>query len=611
MSGIAGIVSSNRCLDFELGNINLMTDAMRSRGRNAFKIKNSKFAVFGCASSVFCDDEEKQIPCSLKNDGVEYVICFDGLIYNSSEIRHEIEKRYNCSEKMGDPELVLRSFLRWGAGCLTRLNGIFAFSIWNSKTNELFLARDRFGIKPLYFTVKNGCIIFASQIKGILANKNVDAVIDKTGLCEVLGLGPAQTQGCGTFKGINEIKPAHFALYNKTGLTTHRYWQLESKAFSGDFDECLETTRKLTFDAIGSQIEDKGRNVAFFLSGGVDSSAIVALASRTLGKKLDTFSLKYNRNDEYFTPTEYQPASDDYFIDLVREDCNTNHHVITVDTYDLVEHLTDAVDARDLPGMADVDSSLYFLCKEMGKDFSGAVSGECADEVFGGYPWFHRKEDFDTKVFPWAKNIDLRRNLVSPDALSPDEIEEYIYRKYNESIKETPICFSDTPEEKRRREIAHLNLNWFMYTLGARSERIGMNNGLEIRMPFCDHKLVEYVWNIPWEFKAYKGREKGLLRTVFDRLLPEEVLWRKKSPFPKTHNPEYEEIVKAKVRGIFNDKNSPIHGIINEKFILELMDMPSDYGKPWFGQLMAIPQLYAYIIQFDYWLKKYNIKLSI
>ena len=282
MSGIAGIVSSNRCLDFELGNINLMTDAMRSRGRNAFKIKNSKFAVFGCASSVFCDDEEKQIPCSLKNDGVEYVICFDGLIYNSSEIRHEIEKRYNCSEKMGDPELVLRSFLRWGAGCLTRLNGIFAFSIWNSKTNELFLARDRFGIKPLYFTAKNGCIIFASQIKGILANKNVDAVIDKTGLCEVLGLGPAQTQGCGTFKGINEIKPAHFALYNKTGLTTHRYWQLESKAFSGDFDECLETTRKLTFDAIGSQIEDKGRNVAFFLSGGVDSSAIVALASRTL-----------------------------------------------------------------------------------------------------------------------------------------------------------------------------------------------------------------------------------------------------------------------------------------------------------------------------------------
>ncbi len=611
MSGIAGIVSPTRCLDLELGNINLMTEAMQARGRSAFKIKNSKLAVFGCASSVFCNNDEKQIPCSLKKDGVEYVICFDGLIYNSDELKSELSKKYYDTEAMNDHELVLHSFLRWGAGCLTRLDGIFAFSIWNSKTNELFLARDRFGIKPLYFTIKNDCLIFASQIKGVLSHPNVDAVIDKTGLCEVLGLGPAQTQGCGTFKGISEIKPAHFALFSRDGFVTHKYWQLESKTFSESFDECLENTRNLTFDAISSQISNKGRKMAFFLSGGVDSSAIVAFASKTLGRRIDTFSLKYNHNDEFFTPTEYQPASDDYFIDLVKEECNTNHHIITVDTLDLVKHLTDAVDARDLPGMADVDSSLYFLCKEMGKDFSGAVSGECADEVFGGYPWFHRKEDFDADIFPWAKNIELRQNLVSPDIFTRDEISEYIQEKYLMSIKETPVCASDSPEEKRRREIAFLNLNWFMYTLGARSERIGMNNGLEIRMPFCNYKLVEYVWNIPWEFKAYKGREKGLLRTVFDGLLPEEVLWRKKSPFPKTHNPEYEEVVKDIVRGIFSDKNSPIHGIVNEKFIVDLMGTPSDYGKPWFGQLMATPQLYAYIIQLEYWLKKYHITIKI
>jgi len=611
LSGITGIVNFERTLDSELSNIKLMTEAMKNRGKKTLKIKNAQYGVFGCTSVLCHEDKERQIPCSIKKDGTEYVICFDGLIYNSDELKRELEKRNISTENMDDAEIVLMSYIRWGAGCLNRLNGIFAFSIWNSKTRELFLARDRFGIKPLYYTFKNNCLIFASELKGILANSNVSAIIDKTGICEVLGLGPAQTQGCGTFKDINEVMPAHFATYNKNGFNTHKYWQLESKPFEGSFEECLEKTKRLTFDAICSQLVEKSKNLAFFLSGGVDSSAITALAARTLGEGINTFSLRYSGNDEYFTPTEYQPASDDYYIELVKEVCKTNHHIITVTNEDLIAHLTDAVDARDLPGMADVDSSLYFLCSQMGKEFSGALSGECADEVFGGYPWFHRKEDFEANIFPWAKNIDLRRNIVCKDLLSPDEISDYIYKRYNDSVAKTPVCTSDSAEEKRRREIAHLNLNWFMYTLGARSERIGMNTGLEIRMPFCDYKLVEYLWNVPWDFKAYKGREKGLLRTVFDGLLPEEVLWRKKSPFPKTHNPEYEEIVKSMVREIFADKNSPVHGLINENYILELMNHPSDYGKPWFGQLMAMPQLYAYIIQIDYWLRKYSIAIKI
>ena len=533
-----------------------------------------------------------------------------GLIYNSNEIKQELGRRNIHAEKMEDAELVLHAYLRWGAGCLNRLNGIFAFAIWNSKSRELFLARDRFGIKPLYYTFKNGCVIFASEIKGILAHPDIDAVIDKNGICEVLGLGPAHTQGCGVFFDIYEILPAHFAVYNNQGFKQHRYWKLESCQFKESFEECLEETKRLVFDAVDSQLEEKGRNLAFFLSGGVDSSALTSLAAQKFGEGINTFSLRYKGNDEYFMPTEYQPASDDYYIDLVSEFCRTNHHVITVDNDALIKHLTDAVDCRDVPGMADVDSSLYFLCKEMGTSFSGALSGECADEVFGGYPWFHRKEDFEANIFPWAKNIELRRNLVCPELLNGKDIADYIYSKYNNSIADTPICSADNPEEKRRREIAHLNLNWFMYSLGARSERIGMNCGLEIRMPFCDYKLAEYVWNIPWEYKTHNGREKGLLRTVFDGILPEEVLWRKKSPFPKTHNPEYENRVKEMVRDIFNDKNSHIHGIINEDYIRELMDQPSDYGKPWFGQLMAMPQLYAYIIQLEYWMKKYNITVK-
>jgi asparagine synthase (glutamine-hydrolysing) len=351
--------------------------------------------------------------------------------------------------------------------------------------------------------------------------------------------------------------------------------------------------------------------MCFFLSGGLDSSIITALAAQKFGSGIDTFSLSYKGNDEFFEPSDFQPATDDYFINLMSEHFDTNHHIITVDNNSLVELLYDAMKARDLPGMADVDSSLYFLCKEMGGSFDSALSGECADEVFGGYPWFHRKEDIEAKIFPWAKNIDLRKQLISPEVMSGDEIMDYVYTRYNESVAQCPVCREDNAEEKRRREIAHLNLNWFMYTLGARSERIGMNCGLEIRMPFCDYKLVEYIWNVPWKFKAYNGREKGLLRMCFDDVLPEEVLWRKKNPFPKTHNPEYENMVRGIAKSILEDKNSPVHKLVNKRYIKEIMSQPSDYGKPWFGQLMAMPQLYAYIIQLDMWLKEYNIQIDI
>ncbi len=611
MSGICGIVNFQRKLNSEIENVRQMTEAQNKRGGSALKIKSTEFGVLGATTLVGCVDREKQIPMSIRRDQTEYTICFDGLIYNSEELKSELKRRNIRSDEMDDAELVLNAYIRWGAGCLNRINGVFAFSVWNAEKKELFLARDRFGIKPLYYTFKNGCLIFASELKGLLANPNIDATIGKVGLCEVLGLGPAQSQGCGIFEGINELLPSHFATYNQNGFNEHKYWSLESRTFDGTKEECIDETKRLTFDAINSHLEQKGRSLAFFLSGGLDSSVITALAAQKYGDGIDTFSLSYSGNDKYFTPTEYQPASDDYYIDLVKNRYNTNHHIITIDNNSLIEYLTDAVDARDLPGMADVDSSLYFLCKEMGTEFSGALSGECADEVFGGYPWFHRQEDFEADIFPWAKNIELRKNLVNPELIRGNELTEYIYSKYNQSIKETPRCSTDSEEERRRREISHLNLNWFMYTLGARSERIGMNCGLEIRMPFCDYKLVEYVWNIPWNFKALNGREKGLLRTVFEGVLPEDVLWRKKSPFPKTHNPEYEDRVKKMVRELFESKNSRIHDVVNEKYILELMEQPSDYGKPWFGQLMAMPQLYAYIIQLEYWLEKYNISIRI
>lgn len=611
MSGICGIASCKRNLCGEIGNVQEMTRALIKRGGKNLKVKNCDFAVIGGTSFEKSENEERSIPISVRVGDSEYTITFDGLVYNSGEVATELEKHGIDTDDFSDAEIVLHAYIKWGAGCLRRFNGIFAAAIWDSSKRELFLFRDRFGIKPLYYTLKNECIIFASELKGVLAYPSVDAVIDKTGVCEVMGLGPAQTQGCGIFKDIYEILPANCATFNKSGFNSSCYWRLESKPFTDSFEDCLEHARKLAFDAINTQLEPKGRNMCCFLSGGVDSSSICALAAKRYGSELNTFSLKYDGNDEYFHPTAYQPASDDSYINEMVEALHSNHHVITVNNERLFALLEDAVCARDLPGMADVDSSLYFLCSEIGKDFNGALSGECADEVFGGYPWFHRHEDFEANVFPWARNTELRQSLISPELMCPDDITHYIYSSYNKSVAKTPRCAGDSAEESRRREIAYLNLNWFMYTLGARSERIGMNCGLEIRMPFCDHKLVEYIWNVPWKFKAYDEREKGLLRMIFDGLLPEEVLWRKKSPFPKTHNPQYEETVKKAALEILANPNSRAAEIVNRSYIENVANQPSDYGKPWFGQLMATPQLYAYVIQLEYWLSKYNIKISI
>ncbi len=611
MSGIAGIVNLNRKIDSEMENIKEMANTLSHRGKGILKVKNAGFGVFGCVPGNFVEDTSRQIPISLKTDNTEFTICFDGLIYNRNELKNQLRNMNSGANLMSDAEIVLLSFIKWGIGCLQRLNGIFAFTVWDSKNHELFMARDRFGIKPLYYTFSGNSLIFASEIKGILKHPSVSAVLDKDGICEIMGLGPAHSQGTGVLQGIYEIAPAAFTTFNKTGFNQSKYWQLDSLAYNHSFAECLKDVKTLTANAIDSQLEDAGRNMCYFLSGGLDSSIITALAAKKYGKGINTFSLSYRDHEAYFTPNEYQPASDDYYINLMSETFDTNHHIITVDNEILVNMLYDSMKARDLPGMGDVDSSLYYLCKEMGDSFDGAVSGECADEVFGGYPWFHRKEDFEAKTFPWSKNIDFRKQVLSPELNLYDYITNYIDSKYNDSISKCPVCREDSAEEKRRREIAFLNLNWFMYTLGERSERIGMNSGLEIRMPFCDYKLVEYMWNVPWKFKAYNNREKGLLRMCFEDLLPEEVLWRKKSPFPKTHNPEYEIMMQSIAKSVLNDKNSQISQLINTDYIQTLISGVSDYSKPWFGQLMALPQLYAYIVQLDMWIKEYNIEIKL
>lgn len=427
--------------------------------------------------------------------------------------------------------------------------------------------------------------------------------------------GPAHTPGTGIFKGIKELEPAHFLVFNKSGMHIKRYWKLESKEHKDSFGKTCETIRDLLEDSISKQmISDK--TICTMLSGGLDSSIITAYASNYYKSKnlglLDTFSVDYVDNDKNFVKSDFQPNSDNYYIDIMKRKFNTNHRQIVIDTPELADALEDAMIARDYPGMADVDSSLLLFCKGISKEAKVALSGECADEIFAGYPWFFREDALNSNTFPWSIAIEERQEILNPDISKEINLKEYIDFRYKESLSSVEILDTDSKETAEKRKISYLTINWFMQTLLDRADKMSRQCGLELRVPFCDYRIVEYMWNIPWEIKALNGREKGLLRYVVRDLLPEEIVDRKKSPYPKTHNPTYLSAIKEKLKKIMYNKNSPINNLLNREYIMDIIETDGKaFTRPWFGQLMTGPQLMAYLCQVNMWLERYQPKIEL
>ena len=544
-----------------------------------------------------------------------YTIVYNGQLYNTRELRAELEENGFTFDSYSDTEVLLKSFIFWKHDVVKKLNGIFAFAIWDSSKNELFLARDHFGVKPLFYTLHNNTLIFASEIKALFKYPGIEPKLDEQSIAELFGIGPARTAGIGIFKDIYEIKPAHFCIFNDNGLHTERYWKLVSKPHYDSLGKTCEKVRFLLEDSINRQLVSDVP-LCTFLSGGLDSSIITLYAANYCKKHnlppLNTYSVDYVDNDKNFVKTDFQPNSDNYYINLMTQKLNTNHHTIMLDTPELASALEDAMIARDFPGMADVDSSLLLFCKNVKDHATVSLTGECADEIFGGYPWFFRADALNSNTFPWSIAINERQNLLNPEIASKVHLKNYIDYRYQESLDEVDILDEDSMETAEKRRISHLTLNWFMQTLLDRSDRMAMYSGFELRVPFCDYRLAEYVWNIPWEMKALKGREKGLLRYVMKGILPDEIVDRKKSPYPKTWNPTYLATVKGMLSKIMNDKNAPINNLLNRKYILEILETDGKaFTRPWFGQLMTGPQLMAYLCQVNMWLEKYQPKIEL
>jgi asparagine synthase (glutamine-hydrolysing) len=613
MCGIAGLVNFKDNIVQDKNILERMVKTLEKRGPDAKGYYISSNVLLGHRRLIVVDPKGGIQPMTKIFEGKKYTLVYNGELYNTEDLRKELIQEGFTFDSYSDTEVLLTAYICFGKECINKLIGIFAFGIFDEDKREVFLARDQMGVKPLFYTMKDNTLIFGSEIKTILANPRIKREINREGLTELFGLGPAIIPGSAIFKNIKEIAPANCLLISKDNtIKVWEYWSVEAKEFKETEDEAIVHTKELLIDAINRQLVGDVP-VCTFLSGGLDSSAISAIAAKSFkekGKELTTYSIEYEDNDKYFKSSLFQPTSDEYFADVMAKFIGSNHRKVVLDHPNLALALKDAVIARDLPGMADIDSSLLLFCKEIRKDFVVGLSGECADEIFGGYPWFTRDEMFYLDTFPWARFVNNRKVIVN-DSLKNIEIEELVRAQYEKSLSKVPHLDNESKRDYRMKEISYLNLKWFMVNLLNRKDRVSMYNSLEVRVPFADIRLVEYAFNMPSEIKLYKGREKGLLRAALEGILPKEIIYRKKSPYPKTHNPVYTDIVCTMLTKILDDKSSPIHEIIDDNAIRKIIESKGDsYKTPWYGQLMTGPQLIAYIIQINIWLKEYNVNIT-
>lgn len=605
MCGIVGWTNSKLDLREGIGTLNKMLAKLTNRGPNEGGIYTNEEVGLGHRRLIVIDPDGGKQPMTASYKNKKATIIYNGELYNTEAIRQVLRELGHRFNSYSDTEVLLRSYLEWGKDCVEYLNGIFAFAIWESQSRELFLVRDRLGVKPLFYSRREDEFIFGSEIKALLAHPHIEPRMNKEGLMELLGIGPGRSLGRTPFKGIEEVLPGQWITFKDGEMKTHMYWELEAKEHLDNLEETGVKVKELVKTAVERQLISDVP-LCTFLSGGLDSSIISSIGAKVYkdrGQKLKTYSLNYVGNEKYFKKSSFQGDLDTKWVDLMVQHIGSRHEKVIIGIEELLEALQDSVDAMDLPGMADIDSSLNLFCKRVSKESTVALSGECADEIFGGYPWFRDGEPLDT--FPWSRFVGARKELLHSRFASLP-MEEYVKEQFKEVLDHCKV--SDREVTARHQKMMQLNIKGFMLTLLNRKDRMSMHNSLEVRVPFADHHLVEYAYNIPPEMKDHGGYEKGILRKAFSGELPEEIAWRRKNPYPKTHHPLYAELIKNRMLDVLNHQEAPIHNFIKKETLETLVKTKGEaYTKPWYGQLMTGPQLIAYFYQLNDWLDRYHI----
>lgn len=612
MCGIAGYYDPKNDFSNDLKNnlriLENMIKSMKMRGPDDDSFSIIENCCLAHTRLSIIDIETGSQPMKLRYNDNTYHIVFNGEIYNHRIIKSELISLGYEFDTTSDVEVLLKAFIHWGIGFVDHINGIFAIAIYDEALKTLYLIRDHFGVKPLYYTRYKDTLIFASRIDTLFEYPRIRPFIDLNSFNEIFTLGPSKTYGKGVFKNIYEVLPGEYIKYSPTGYSKVRYYNLKSKPHTDSLNDTIEKTAYLLEESIKSQmISDVP--ICTFLSGGIDSSYVSSVCSHYQDSPLDTFSFDFEGNETHFKANSFQVSQDRPYIDCMVEYIGSNHTYLTCDSKTQADLLYDSVDSRCLPTMADIDSSLLYFCKQVSHTHKCTLTGECADEIFGGYPWFHRPEMLSAQTFPWIQDLTFRKSLLNPEFVGALNMDKYLLNSYNDCISEVEIIPEENETDRNRRIISYLNIRYFMQTLLDRMDRTSMASGLEARVPFADRYLVDYVYNIPWNIKCLDGVPKGLLRAAAKRYLPEEIMNRPKNPYPKTYNPSYEKILKDRLREIINDHTSPIISYLNIENVNKFIDAPKEYGRPWYGQLMAGPQMMAYLIQINYWMKKYSLSL--
>ena len=581
--------------------IKQMTKTLKYRGPDQKGFFIDKNILLGHRRLSIIDLKNGKQPYTYKG----YTIVYNGELYNTEDLKNKLKEKYTF-ETTSDTEVLLKGYIEYKEKVLDMIEGIYAFAVY--KNDKIFLARDRVGVKPLFYTKIKNNFLFASEIKALLKNNLVKPIINKESLQELLSLSPSRIPGSGVFKNIKELRPGHYMIYENNKINIKRYWNIKEENIKDDYVTATKKVEKYLTDSIKRQMVSDV-DIACLLSGGLDSSIITAVVSKNK-EKLDTYSIDYEDNEKYFQKTKFTVSQDNDFIRLMSKTFNTKHHYKVITQRTLAKYLKESVIARDLPGMADIDSSLLWFSKQIRKKHKVILSGECADEIFGGYPWFYREEIKNREYFPWLDSIDSRSKLLKKDLQEKLKLKEFMRIQYDNILKEVPI--TKNKKEQQYKNLFYLNMTYFMPTLLERKDRMTMRESVEARVPFADTKLIEYLWNLPWEYKYHNNQEKGILRDAYKNLLPQEITNRKKNPYPKTHNPKYTNIITKLLKKRLKNKNSILYKIFDTEKLNELIETKGEsFESPWFGQLMTGPQLLAFLYQIDIWASIYKIIVEI
>ncbi|MFJ5900803.1 asparagine synthase (glutamine-hydrolyzing) [Streptomyces sp. NPDC093064] len=585
MCGITGWISYDRDLRAEAATLSAMTETMACRGPDDRGTWTEGPAALGHRRLAIIDLPGGRQPMTADTPDGTVALVYSGEAYNFTELRAELVARGHRFTTDSDTEVVLRGYLEWGDEVAERLNGMYAFAIWDGRHDELVMIRDRMGIKPFYYHPTPDGVLFGSEPKAILANPMVRPRVTLDGLRELFTF--VKTPGHAVWDGMHEVEPGTVVTVGRTGLRTRAYWRLRTLPHPDDRDTTVATVRTLLDDIVRRQlVADVPR--CTLLSGGLDSSAMTALAARRLaeqGEKVRSFAVDFVGQSDHFVADDLRATPDTPFVHDVARAAGTDHQDIVLDAHTLAdpEIRRKVVRARDLPmGFGDMDSSLYLLFRSIRDHSTVALSGESADEVFGGYQQFFDEEARRADTFPWLvrfqRDFGDDAGVLRPDLARALDLRAYIADGYRTAISAVSRLDGESDFEFRMRQICHLHLTRFVRALLDRKDRMSMAVGLEVRVPYCDHRLVEYVYNAPWALKSFDGREKTLLRESTADLLPKSVYDRVKSPYPSTQDPKYALALQDHAKDLLGRPGHPVFDLVDQERLRRLAHSDTPLG---------------------------------